>query len=259
LHLLAKDSNPADNDCEIPAQADSMTVTILHDRQRQEDARYVQTALEAIAEFGRIPMVIKSEPLDDENAAKKYNDWLFWLSARQIHQTLFQQIELGLRLLSDAASPEYERAESVIVMGDQPVQILPRLARRLTANESGITLWTDGFGAPLLECASSGKGRHYRVHSRFNPAWNGLVLSAAFPEWLLSLLTRRDGVFANKSSINRFSDMRRISASQAQPQSQAVEMTPAASPISTSLHFPMWIIAIILFACERWLAERKTT
>jgi hypothetical protein len=219
----------------------------------------VQTALEAIAEFGRIPMVIKSEPLDDENAAKKYNDWVFWLSARQIHQTLFQQIELGLRLLSDAASPEYERAESVIVMGDQPVQILPQLARRLTANESGSTLWTDGFGAPLLQSASSGKGRHYRFHSRFNPAWNGLVLSAAFPEWLLSLLTRRDGVFANKSSINRFSDVRRISASQAQPQSQAVEMTPAASPISTSLHFPMWIIAMILFACERWLAERKTT
>jgi hypothetical protein len=259
LHLVASDAIPADNDYEIPAQVDSIAVAILYDQQRQEDARYVQTALETVAEFGRIPMVITSEQFEVKDAEKKYNAWVFWLSPQPIPQALFQQIEQGLRLLSDAASQEYDRAESIMVMGDVPMQNFSRLARRVAANNSGITLWTDGFGEPLLECANFDKGRHYRFHSRFNPAWNGLVLSAAFPEWLLSLLTQRDGMFANKNSINRFSDLRRISARQAQPQSQAAEMAPAASPISTSLHFPILIIAIILFACERWLAERKIT
>lgn len=258
LRLVENDGNPADDRFEFPAQVDSITITILYDHQRQEEARYVQTGLEAVAEFGRMPVVITAHLLSDDSEPIRYGDWIFRLSAQPIPQDLLRQIEQGVCLLSDAATLEYERVESVILMDGQSPGAPPRLERRVAAKKFGAALWSDGFGEPLLECASLGKGRHYLFHSRFNPAWNELVLDAKFPEWLFSLLTQRDGAVADGNSMNRFSDLRRISSTQAQPKSQTAGTAPTALPASTSLHFPLWMFVVILFVCERWWSERKS-
>ncbi len=259
VQLRLIENKPADDRFEFPANVDSIAITILYDPQRQEEARYVQTGLEAVAEFGRMPVTITAQPLAEGSEPIRYGDWIFRLSARPIPQDLLKQIEQqGACLLSDAATQEYERVESVILMDGQSSGAPPHLERRAAAKKIGAALWTDGFGEPLLECASIGKGRHYFFHSRFNPAWNELVLDAKFPEWLFSLLAQRDGVVADVIPMNHFSDLRRISSRQAQPKSQAAEAAPTTPPVSNSLHLPLWIFAAILFACERWWSERKS-
>jgi hypothetical protein len=258
LHLVESGGNPAGDRSDFSVRADSITITILYDHQRQEEARYVQSGLETVAEFGRMPVAILAQPLAERSEPIRYGDWIFRLSARPIPQDLLRQVEQGACLLSDAAEQEYERVESVMLMDGQSPGAPPRLERRVAAKKIGAALWTDGFGEPLLECASIGKGRHYLFHSRFNPAWNELVLDAKFPEWLFSLLTQRDGAGANGNSMNYFSDLRHISSKQAQPKSQAVKTAPTALPASTSLHFPLLMFVAVLFACERWWSERKS-
>jgi len=255
--------------------ADSTTALILHDANREEDAKYVRTALETVVEFGRLSIVIQSHFIHENIAASKNTKWVFWLAAQpvpevlpQVESTLtgrlerpvctpvtegllpeilLQQIASGLCLISDAGAGKYTSIDSRMIMADQHMEIFPRLQRRVAAVNNGVALWTDGFGTPLLEGERLGKGWHYRFHSRFHPAWNDLVLSAAFPQWLHALL----------SPPESNSDQRRISAVQARPNTRIVTAGQALPFTTASLHVPFWLLAVILFAVERWLAGKK--
>jgi len=248
LSLLEKDSYSADDWFTLSASVDSTAMIILYDTKQQDDARYVRTALETVSEFGRLPVIIKSQFIRGNSEAITNSDWVFWLAEQPIPQSLLQQIERGLCLISNAGSQEYESVESFIMVKARQSERAVSLSRRVAATRDGVALWADGFGEPLLEAERRGKGWHYRFHSRFHPAWNELVLNAAFPEWLYSLLSRHQ-------IINPMSDQRRVSTEQSQPKTQASAAT-ISSIGATSLHFPFWIVAVILFAVERWLAER---
>lgn len=249
LHLLEKDSYAGDDFFTPPAFSDSTAVTIWHDHTRQEDARYVQTALETVIEFGHLPILVKSQFLDKNNEAASNSDWVFWLAEQPPSQILLQQIVPGLCLISDAGSQEYESVAGFITVKTQQTERIVNLSRRVSATPRGVTLWTDDFGERVLEAEPRGKGRHFRFHSRFHPAWNELVLSAAFPEWLHDL-------FSQPSKINRRSDQRRVSAAQSQPKTQITATAVISTTSAASLHLPFWILAVVLFAAERWLAEK---
>jgi len=249
LSLLEKDSYFADDQFMLSTSADSKTVMILHDHKHQDDARYVQTALETVIEFGRLPIIVKSQLIQANNEVAPNSAWAFWLAEQPPPQILLQQIAPGLCLISDAGSQEYESVKSFITVKTPQTEHLVNLSRRVVVTQQGLAWWTDGFGERILEAEQHGKGWHYRFHSRFHPAWNELVLSAALPEWLYDLLTQHP-------KISRRSDQRRVSSKQPQPKTQISAATTIASIKAISLHFPFWVIAVILFAVERWLAER---
>lgn len=249
LRLLAKDSYAGDDFFALPAFADSTTVMIWHDHTRAEDARYVRTAVEAVVEFVRLPLIVTSQVISASNDFAQNVDYVFWLAAQPPPQILLQQIAAGARLISDAGALEYESGTNFMTIKTQQTEHVVNLLRRVVATSQGITMWTDGLGERMLEAEPHGKGWHYRFHSRFHPAWNGLVLSAAFPEWLCDFLTAH-------SKINRGSDQRRMSAGQSQPKMQASTAAAGSTTSATSLHFPFWIFAVTLFAAERWLAKR---
>ncbi len=229
------------------ASIDSTTALILYDANHEEDARYIQTALETVIEFGGLPIEIQLHFIRGNFAVAKNTKWLFWLAAQPVSKILLQQIESGLCLISDAGAAEYERIDSRIIMADQRMEIFPRLQQRVAAANNGVMLWTDGFGAPLLEGARLGKGWHYRFHSRFHPAWNDLVLSAAFPQWLHTLL----------SLPETNSDQRRISVAQSRPNIRVAATSQKLSFTTTSLHVPFWLLGAVLFVIERWLAGKQ--
>ncbi len=246
MHWFGVPIPPENHDSPSTVSSDSTSALILYDANHEEDARYIQTALEAVIEFGGLPIETQSHFIRENFAVAQNTKWLFWLAAQPVSKILLQQIESGLCLISDAGAAEYERVDSRIIMADQRMEIFPRLQQRVIAANNGVTLWTDGFGAPLLEGERLGKGWHYRFHSRFHPAWNELVLSAAFPQWLHTLLNLPETI----------PDQRRISVAQSRPNIRAAATSQTLSFTTTSLHVPFWLLAAVLFIVERWLAGK---
>lgn len=245
LRLLEKDNDTDDNLFTLPDLADSTTVTIWHDKSHEDDARYVRLALETVIELDRLPIIVKTQFITKINATMPHSGWAFWLAEQPPPQILLQQIASGLRLISDAGTQEYESVETSITIKTQQTEQHVNLSRRVAATLQGFALWTDGFGEPILEATPHGQGWHYRFDSRFNPLWNELVLSAAFPECLHDLLSQH-------SKINRISDQRRVSAGQSQPKT-TIAATTISTTRATSWHFPFLILAVILFVGERWM------
>jgi hypothetical protein len=142
-------------------------------------------------------------------------------------------------------------------MGDENIENSPRLWRRVAPSKQGLILWMDGVGQPLLECQRQGTGYRYRFHSRFHPLWNELVFSPNLPEWTLKLLHRENLIARDAGLATRHFDERRISAAQLLPaRKTAATVTPKQA--AHRLHLPFWILAILLFVLERWVAERKS-
>lgn len=258
LRLVEQDDNPADHAYEIIPNKDSTIIAIIHDHERRDDARYVQSALAAAAEFSKISLVIKSQLVRGDAQDIKNAGCVFWLADQPMPFAMLEQVERDLILISDAGAQPYERLESWIVMNDKNMEVSPRLWRRVAPSAPGLALWTDGFGKPLLECQRRGSGLHFRFYSRFHPAWNDLVLNPIFPEWMLSLLKHGDLVSPDAGFAKRHFDQRRISATQLLPSRQTAPTTPSPNQAAHHLHLPFWILAVLLFTLERWIAERKS-
>jgi hypothetical protein len=258
LRLVEQDADPAGNAHEILSDQDSTIIAIIHDNQRRDDARYVQSALAAAAEFSRLALVIKSQLVREDEQDFKNIDCAFWLADHPVPAAVLEQIERGLILVSDAGPQPYERLESLIVMNDTNMENAPRLWRRVAPSEPGLALWKDGFAKPLLECQRRGAGFHFRFYSRFHPAWNELVLNPIFPEWMLALLKGGDPVLQTAGFANSHFDQRRISTAQLLPSRQAVATATRPNQVSRDLHLHFLILAVLLFVLERWIAERKS-
>jgi hypothetical protein len=127
------------------------------------------------------------------------------------------------------------------------------LARRSDETDSGASLWSDGSGRPLLTVVREGAGLHYRFHGRFNPAWSELVLRAAFPEALAR-------IWVGPDSVDLRGDERPIALSQLLPAHDSAAVSSRALPRlpirRRSLFLPVWLLALVLFGFERWLAAR---
>jgi hypothetical protein len=256
LRLLEEDANLQDNRLTIALSQYSQAVRIFNDGERQHDADYVRSAVEAAAEFASLSLSISSEKIRGDSRFDEQAAMIFWLSEKPVPSPIIESVDEGLILIRDAATQEYQAVESAIEAGGfaEP----SRLWRRVAANQTGIALWKDSFGVPLLECELRGEGRYYRFHSRFHPQWNELVLSREFPEWLLSILDRSETIGSTDSKIDRASDRRRLGASQIQPTLIDSIIVSHAPYASTNLHFPFWIVVTALFALERWMAEKRT-
>ena len=167
--------------------APPLTVLILHDADRAEDARYVAAALRAVSETDKRPLAVS---VALTTATTTSADWIFWLGALPVPPTVASH---AAHLLSDAESSALtETLPSWIVAqpgvpGAAALGAPVRLWQR-TPPTAGSVLWTDGFGHPLLTRTDDTHGARWHFASRFNPAWNDLPLGTALPASLRALL-----------------------------------------------------------------------
>lgn len=254
LRLWRTDAAPRANSVLIESTRDIKHVTIIHDEERSDDARYVQAALTAAAEFEYLP--IRTNVLRPDQVNEAINsDLIFWLSEQTVSTTLLEQISNGATLLRDAASKQFEAVERKILVSTDLVQDPPRLARREAAPSKGLVLWRDDAGEALLSCERIGTGSFYHYASRFHPLWSELVHHAVFPQLMLHILKASE---SESHWHNLAGDQRAIILPQIMPRQNK---TLAASHVhagATSLYLLFWIAALVLFAVERWLAERRT-
>ncbi len=229
-----------------------LTVLILHDADRAEDARYVAAALRAVAQTDKRALTISVVSANTTLPAPAA-DWIFWLSAQPVPLAVADH---AAHLLEDETSPvaTANAAPSWIVpqpgIGmDMP---LTRLWQRVPPL-AGSVIWTDGFGQPLLTRTDTPQGTRWHFASRFQPAWNDLPLGTALPASLRALLA------SNSVPLPADADRRLADPSQCLPS----DFPTAALPPPT-LHGaeidgrpPLWLLAALLFCLERILSHRR--
>ncbi|MGH7614908.1 MAG: BatA domain-containing protein [Gemmatimonadales bacterium] len=245
-------SRPAvDTGARAPVQRTGARIVALYaDPGRREDARYVTAALRAAGLATGIRAIVARRPPDAAGAGAADADWVVWLSDRPVPEAIRGRVREGITLVSDAGADPTTRRRTRIVLAEQPSDAW--LERRSVAADRGAPMWSDGAGAPLLTLAREGRGMHYRFHSRFTPAWSDFVLRPAFPEAVARLWIGAD-------PAGERGDKRRIATSQLLPVSDPA-LRPAASAVPQySLFLPAWLLAVLLFLFERWLAERPRT
>jgi hypothetical protein len=256
MNLISPDDDAGDNRINLSKSEHEVNVELLYDAERKEDAQYVRAALEAAMEYSNLPIVVKSRLTGGDDRMWQNASIIFWLSNAPAPAEVLRCVQQkGALLISDAPSREYERCESVIV--DDRHIARSTLRRRVAANNAGIPMWTDGFGAPLLVSERLGAGLHYRFYSRFHLSWNDLVLDEDFPAWILSLLEQSTTFVAAAPSANGGSDQRRISKAQVLHQTNTNTYAATPQPMVISLHLPFLLSAVVLFILERWLAARR--
>jgi hypothetical protein len=228
-----------------PARTTARLMTMFVDASRTEDARYVRAAFEAAGQATGVPAIVTMETTNGPA------DWIVWLSARPIPAAVLDRVRRGATLLTDAGSAPPSERRSRILLVDRPADAW--LERRSDEADSGATLWSDGSGRSLLTVTRVGAGLHYRFHGRFHPAWSELVLRAAFPEALAR-------IWAGPDPADSRGDDRRIALSQLLPaydSTAASSRAPSAPPIRRrSLFLPAWLLTLVLFGFERWLAAQ---
>ncbi len=252
LRLAQRDARPADDSIFVRQPAALKTITIYFDKPREEDARYLQAALAAVSGFAAASWQIRSEMIAGNGAHVDQSAFLFWLAEQPAPKKFFDAIANGAALFTDAGARPYQTVVSEIVTSVSLSQT-PRLWCRVSQSGSGLVLWRDGWGEALLQAERIGMGWRYQFHSRFHSQWNELVLHPAFPELLLQLVEPRDDTTPALPS-----ERRQLSAAQILPQKKSVEAHADKPAHATDLRFPLWLLAALIFAWERWLSERRS-
>ena len=227
--------------------ARKLTVSILHDPDRAEDARYLAAALQAVSQTNRSSLIV-STALTSSPAP--HADWIFWLSARPVPPAVAADCA---NIFTDASTAPSEIAPSRIVPqpGAATFGSSVRLWRR-NRPTAGSVLWTDGCGQPLLTRTRDSHHTQWHFASRFLPAWNDLPLGSALPASLRVL-------FADAAPTNP-DDLRLADPSQCPPSdAPAGPSVKIALPApATDLRAPLWSLAALCFCLERLLSHRRS-
>ncbi|CAM3780702.1 BatA domain-containing protein [Mucilaginibacter galii] len=215
------------------------------------DAFYLKAALQAVVQFNQRQTVVKTVSNPAQIPAN--TSWLFWLSDKPLSKAASKNCKNILTYQSGKPAT----VSSWMSNAGQFATALPdqekvNLYKSIAANPIYISVWNDGFGNMLLGLQHSGTQRIYHYYSRFNPAWNNLVWSDAFPAWMLKLLNKPSGLDTSPY------DKRVLTAQQYLPQNITQTHTAATTkPFENkSLTRYFWLTLIIVFAAERWLAHR---
>jgi hypothetical protein len=119
-------------------------------------------------------------------------------------------------------------------------------------HDGGQAIWHDGFGSPILSLKKQQQTNLYHFYSRFDPAWSDLVWSNEFPKMMLKLIV-------NPTTPDEKYDRRVMDAKQLMPVINKEDRAATGKIIEqTNLTHYFWILLIVVFVSERWLAHRST-
>jgi hypothetical protein len=222
---------------------DTATLTaVIYTDAYATDARYLQAALQAIRQFGhyRIQAIVTSTIEDIPPSS----NWLFWLSQKALPPTIdYKNIFMYEKGKEKIISSSVEKSDGL------SAGAAVHLFKHVEGNTVGETVWSDGFGEPLLSKEQRPNGNLYHFYSRFVPAWNGLVWNEAFPQLLFNLMIKA-------SPDIQPQDTRTIEEQQLQP-CPADNTTHYGKQLfveTTDLSDALWIVAFLLFLLERGIS-----
>lgn len=154
-------------------------ITIYHEPQYLEDARYVHAALQSIHNLLRPGLTIS---VTGDPVMSGKNDWVFWLSDKPF---TFRDTTTTY-LVYASGKPEKVHTSLVNTLspatGD-PV-MLYRILKATPVNTA--TYWKDGYGHPVLKADM--KSRQFFLYTHFNPSWSNMVWEAGFPDILYNII-----------------------------------------------------------------------
>ena len=228
--------------------ASPLTVVILHDADRAEDARAVAAALRAVSRVDQRPLTVTVAVTAPPFPAA---DWIFWLGAQPVPPAITTS---AANVFHDAATPAADTPPGWIVPAAGTAEFGPpvRLWRRIPPT-AGSVIWTDGFGQALLTSTHDAHGTRWHFASRFSPAWNDLSLGAALPASLRTLLAVPRAEPADDSD-RRLADPAQFSPSET-PAASFAKLPPPGTEIDLRPAF--WFLAVLLFGLERFLSHRS--
>jgi len=215
------------------------------------DATYLKAALQAVVQFNQRQSITKT--VNNPSQIPENTSWLFWLSDKPLNTVASK----SCKNIFTYQGGKSTTVNSWMSNAGQFATALPdqqkvNLYKTIASNQTYAPVWKDGFGNTLLGLQHSGAQHIYHYYSRFNPAWNNLVWSDAFPAWMLKLLNEPSRLDTSPY------DRRVLTAQQYLPQIITETHTAAATkPFENkSLARYFWLALIIVFAAERWLAHR---
>jgi hypothetical protein len=231
-----------------PVRADTATTRIIiyHQPAYRTDARYLRAAAVAVARFTGRKIAVLTVPRPD---ALPPTDWVFWLS----HEPLpAGRPHLAFRY------PAADSARNVNSWLRWPLATAQplRVYRRFAAITPGVPLWRDGYGQSVLTAQRSPAGSLYYFSGRFDPQWNDLAWSEAFPEALLALLHEGRPW---PEPTNPQSDLRLVDARQLLPRLVNRKAARTEGQNGKDLREPLLLAAVLLFGLERLLSHRRQT
>jgi hypothetical protein len=212
------------------------------------DAGYIKAALESIVQFTKHKAVIKLYA--DANQIRARQNWVFWLSEKSAGKQIAQNCD---NLFA------YETGKTKNInswINDDSESLSPHnifLYKSVIANpDNGKTVWHDGFGNPVLICNMQQHTDIYHFYSRFDPSWSDLVWNDNFPKMLLRL------IFNTSPNLNEKHERRIIDTKQLLPVINEKGRTSTNKIIErTNLSHLCWLLLVLVFIAERWLANKK--
>jgi hypothetical protein len=221
---------------------DTSTKTItIYSEKNTEDARYLDAAIAAIAQFGNYKISLTNT--QNVSGIPDQQDWLFWLSEKsgwEKHETKNTFIYSKGNRLNQVSWLSLDNGP----VDQDAVQIFRMIDSK---NGPGVrTLWQDGFGNPLLS-RPSGEPTLYWFHSRLDPSWTDLPWNASFPALIFTLIFSDPPVDAWSRLDNRAIDQEQIQPVNAGTRNG--ENKKAFGVVNLDGLF--WIIVFFLFLTER--------
>lgn len=213
------------------------------------DAGYVNAGLRSIIQFTKHKAVVTQ--YDDANKIQAHQNWLFWLSSK----TADERLVTGADNFFMEEDGKIKDVNSWINGGQSLSSQKIALYKRITAdNAKGETLWSDGFGNMVLSSEKQQQTTVYHFYSRFYPAWSDLVWNDNFPKMLLKLIVDPPAELKGKY------DRRAIDIKQLVPATNNTAHTTTdkiTEQISLSRY--CWLLLMLIFIAERWLAYKKAS
>jgi hypothetical protein len=224
-----------------PILVDTNTIRIsIFTDQYFQDLKYLMASLKAIREFSRRKVLI--EVYKSVDAIPSASDLLFWLSDEQI-PTKFS-----------GKTVSYQKGvlhhESGFMYGlpyftENPIALYQFVE---TKKKDLLNIWENGNGNPILAIEENA-GQHYLLFTHFNPAWNELVWTNRFAEWMLPFVFK--GLPIKTLIDERVIDPNQIRFDQkTNTRSSDHAIANQAKPIT---HI-FWILLLLVFVIERILS-----
>jgi hypothetical protein len=221
-------------------KVDTATLTaIIYTDAYATDARYLLAALQAIQQFGNYRL--QAKVTNTPNDVPPGSDWLFWLSQKALPPTISCK-----NIFMYEKGQENPVSSAVVNSNGLSAGAAVHLFKQVAGIAAGETVWSDGFGKPLLSREQRPSGNLYHFYSRFAPSWNGLVWSEAFPQLLFNLMVKATPAIQPQ-------DTRTIEQEQLQPR-PADNTTHYSKQLfveTTNLSNAVWVLAFLLFLLER--------
>jgi hypothetical protein len=207
------------------------------------DAGYVKAALASIVQFTRHKALINQ--YTDAGQIPPRQDWVFWLSAKPISK------QLDCSNLFVYENGKVKNSNSWINDESSPKQKINLYRSIITVHNNDYPLWKDGYGDPVLSLQKREQTNIYHFNNRFDPAWSDLVWSNSFPKMLMELIV------GQPAEPDRKYDRRVMDAKQIMPVINHEEHASNKIIERADLSHYLWLLLVLIFAAERWLAHNK--